>query len=395
MPLYRYWSLDAKGKKIEATIDADSFQDAKWKLLQRQIAVTRLAPLSEKQAKNRLKKADILYLTRELSRLLQAGLPLFEALTALEEKYRGQKPHRMLIDLADRVRSGEAFSSALSHHGDCFDILYVSMVSNAEKTGRMALALDELGSLLNRQLQLRKQVISALLYPGLLATFCCVVLSALLFFVVPSLKELFDGRDLHPFTQIVFAVSGFACEYKGYLGLLLVGLATAGVLTYLLPSWHGKIVPLIYRMPVIKHLIAKVAFVRFCRATATLLEGGLTAMTAFPQARVVMRHPVLEAVIAASEAKLLEGEPFYLPLQNHPLIPPLVPRMLAIAAQGGNLPFMMTQIAQIYEEELDTSLAHFTAVAQPLLLLLLGAVVGFVLLSVLLPLTDVSSFASG
>lgn len=395
MPLFRYWSLDARGKKIEATIDADSLQDAKAKLIQKKIAVIHLVSLSEKKAKNRLKKSDILHLTRELARLLQAGLPLYEALSALEEKYRSQKPHHLLLDLADRIRSGEPFSTALSRHEDCFDLLYVAMVSNAEKTGRLVNALEEIAALLHRQLKLRKQIISSLLYPGLLAAFCCVVLSSLLFFVVPSLKELFEGRDLHPFTQIVFSASDFACNHKILLALFLGSAIASVTLAIYLPSWRQKIFPWVYHLPLVKPLLAKVAFVRFCRASATLLEGGLTAMTAFPQARRVMGHPALEAVIASSEQKLMQGEPFHSSLQNHPLIPSLVPRMLAIAEQGGKLPFMMGQIAQIYEEELDTTLSHFTAIAQPLLLLLLGGVVGFVLLSVLLPLTDVSGFANG
>lgn len=393
MGLYRYRFVDARGKKGESTIDAESLQDAKAKLLQRKIALLEIESLSS--AKSSLSKTDLLHLTRELARLLQAGLPLFEALSALEEKYRGQKPHRLLLDLADRIRSGEAFSTALARHPGCFDLLYIAMVANAEKTGRLREALEELTRLIHRQLHLRKQILSALLYPALLASFCCVVLGALLFFVVPSLKELFEGRELHPFTQLVFAASEFACHSKGFLALLGVAGAGGIVGACLISSWKKKWVGWFYRLPGVRSLVAKIAFVRFCRASASLLEGGLTAMSAFPQARKLMRHPALEQVIARAEEKLLQGEPFYISLQNHSLIPPLVPRMLAIAERGGNLPYMMGQIAQIYEEELDTSLSHFTAVAQPALLLLLGAIVGFVLLSVLLPLTDVSSFAMG
>jgi general secretion pathway protein F/type IV pilus assembly protein PilC len=147
-------------------------------------------------------------------------------------------------------------------------------------------------------------------------------------------------------------------------------------------------------LPLLKTLLAKVALVRFCRATATLLEGGVPVVEALLQARKTLRHPLLEEVIRAAEARISEGEPIYAAFQNHPLIPPLVSRMLAIAAEGGNLPFMLQQIAQIYEEELEKMLSQFSTMAQPLLLLALGFIVGFVLLSVLLPLTDVSSFTT-
>ncbi len=394
MPLYRFEAISEKGKKVSGTIDADSLQEAKVKLVQRQVAAIRIDLLTEKQMQVQLNKKELLTLTREIGRLLQAGMPLFEVLSALEEKYQGQKIHTLLLDLCDQVRSGQPFSYALSRHKKGFDLLFVSMIGNAEKTGKLVGALEEISKHLTRQISIKKQLLSALLYPCLLGAFCLVVLSSLLFFVIPSLKELFEGRDLHPFTRVVFAVSAFACQAKGVLLLLLLSLL--GGVGYLIFSEKGKewAIRLACQLPWIKTLFAKLAFVRFCRAVATLLEGGIPVMSAFSQARAVMRHPILEKVIATAEAKISQGEPLHVPFQNHPLIPPLVPRMIAIAQQGGRLPYMMQQIAQVYEEELEDLLAHFATMAQPILLLVLGGIVGFVLLSVLLPLTDVSSFVT-
>ncbi len=395
MPLYEYQAISDRGKKFKATIDADSLQDAKLKLLRRQIAVLQIEALGEKEIRNRLSKGDVLNLTRELARLLQAGLPLFEALSALEEKYRGQKPHRLLLNLSDLIRNGFSFSQGLSKHPHTFDILYVSMIANAEKTGRLSQTLNELAQLLARQLQVRKQVLSALLYPAILSCFCLVVLSSLLFYVSPSLRGLFEGRDLHPFTRVVFAVSQFACNAKSFLAIFFVSSIAFITASFFSPRLKEKITFISFRLPFFKPLLAKVAFVRFCHAAATLLEGGLPLIQALDQARRVMGHPILEAVIAKAEERIAQGESIHIPFQNHPLIPPLIPRMIAIAEEGGKLPFTMQQIAQIYEEELEKTLTHFASVAQPILLLILGAVIGFVLLSVLLPLTDVSSFATG
>jgi general secretion pathway protein F/type IV pilus assembly protein PilC len=396
MPLFQYQAVSDRGKKFTATIDADNLQDAKLRLVKRQVAVLQVEALPEKQLrKNGLSKLELLNLTREIARLLQAGLPLFETLSALEEKYRGQKPHRLLLNLCDLVRSGLSFSQALSRHPETFDLLYTSMIANAEKTGRLAPALTELADLLSRQLHVRKQVLSALLYPALLCGFCLVVISSLLFYVIPSLRELFEGRDLHPFTQIVFAASQFACNSKTALVLLFLTALSLALTALFSPTWKAKLLSLSLRFPLFKGLMAKVAFVRFSRAAATLLEGGLPLVQAFAQARLVMRHPSLEAVIARAEEKISQGEAIHVPFQNHPLIPPLIPRMIGIAEEGGKLPFMMRQIAQIYEEELEKALTHFASLAQPVLLLVLGTIIGFVLLSVLLPLTDVSSFATG
>jgi general secretion pathway protein F/type IV pilus assembly protein PilC len=393
MPLYRFKAISPEGKSVVGTIDADHLQDAKIKLLRRQVTLIHLTPLSTKELQLRLKKRELLIFTREISRLLQAGLPLFEVLSALEEKYRTQKIHPLFLDLCDQIKNGHSFSQALAAHPQIFDVLYTAMIANAEKTGRLAAALEELATLLMRQIQLQKQLLSALLYPALLASFCCIVLASLFFFVIPSLQELFEGRALHPFTLLVFTCSEWACRLRPLLcvaGLFLL----LGTL-FLFFSSRGKMLARRWmgHLPWIRQLSAKVAFVRFCRAMASLLEGGLPAMSAFAQARAVMRHPVLERVIAEAEEKISQGTPLHVPFQNHPLIPSLVPRMLAIAEQGGKLPQTMHQIAQIYEEELETWLTHFTTLAQPLLLLILGGVIGFVLLAVLLPLTDVSSFA--
>lgn len=395
MPLFCYQALTEKGKKISGTVDADTLQEARLKLIRRQIAAFRIEPLSTQQIRLKLAKTDLLNLTREIARLLQAGLPLFEALSALEEKYQSQKAHRLLLDLCDQVRGGTSFSEALKTHPECFDILYVSMIANAEKTGRLGPALGELGQLLARQLQVKKQLVAALLYPALLTAFCMGVLSALLFFVIPSLQELFEGRDLHPFTTAVFAVSRFACSAKLPLGCLVLSLSASAAAALFFSSWKKKILAASHRLPVLKELFAKVAFVRFCRASAALLEGGLPLIEAFGQARGVMRHSLLERAVAAAETRISQGESIRAPFQNHPLIPSLVPRMLGIAEESGKLPSMMHQIAEIYEEELEKTLSHFSTVAQPVLLLLLGGLIGFVLLSVLLPLTDVSSFATG
>jgi general secretion pathway protein F/type IV pilus assembly protein PilC len=394
MPLYRYVALSEKGKKTTSTIDADTMGEAKLKLVRRQIVAIHIEPLSEKEMKISLSKKETLGLTRELARLLQAGLPLFEALSALEEKYRGNKAHKLLIDLCERVKSGEPFSKALLSHPKTFDLLYTSMIANSEKTGRLGPALDELSQLLGRQQQIRKQIVSALLYPALLSLFCLVVLSSLLFFVIPSLKELFEGRNLHPFTRVVFAASEFACNSKPLLAILFMGLIGLCVGCVYSSRWKKNLMNWAFKIKGLKHFFAKVAFIRFARASATLMDGGVPLIAAFSQSRSVMNHPLLEQAIQRIEHLVTQGEPLSTSFSGHALIPPLVPRMLGIAEQSGKLSFTMQQIAEIYEDELETTLGHFATIAQPALLILLGALVGFVLLSVLLPLTDVGSFVN-
>jgi len=394
MALFRYEALNESGKKTSGAIDAETISDAKYKLLKQSIFLTKIEALSFQKSKSLLNREGVLNFTRELSRLLKAGLPLYESLSALEEKYQGQTAQRLLLDLCEQVRSGESFSAALAKHSNTFNLLYVAMIENAQRTGRLSETLEELSILLTKQQHIRKQLVGALLYPGLLFGFCLFVLGALLFYVVPSLSELFEGRELHPFTQIVFSVSRFACRSK--LLLLGCGIAIISALSAFMvyPKWKEFAFQQMLKVPILNHLFAKVAIIRFFRATSTLLNGSVPIVSAFAQARTTMGHPILEKVIKKAEFLIAQGEPIHLSFAGHKLIPPLVPRMLAIAEKGGNLDGMMRQVAEIYEEDLERTLAHFSTVAQPVLLLFLGGIVGFVLLSVLIPLTDVSSFAS-
>lgn len=394
MAVFRYEALDEAGKKLSGAIDAESLVDAKQKLLKQATFLTRIEELSHRPSKSLLKKGEVLNFSRELFRLLKAGLPLYESLLAMEEKYRGQKAQRLLLDLCEQVKAGHSFSAALSRHPKTFDLLYVAMIANAETTGRLSAALEELSLLLAKQQQVRKQLVSALLYPTLLFGFCLFVLGALLFYVVPSLVDLFEGRDLHPFTKIVFAMSHFACQAKVFLALLPVMALGVGIAISLLPKWKNGCIGIMLQTPLLKSLFARVALIRFCRASATLLDGGVPIVSAFSQARTTMRHPILEKIVEQAEQAIAQGAKIHTTFVGHSLIPPLVPRMLAISEEGGNLPSMMRQIAEIYEEDLEQALVHFSTVAQPALLLFLGTIVGFVLLSVLLPLTDVSSFAN-
>lgn len=394
MAIFRYSALTEKGKTVAGIVDAESLAEAKQKLIRRQILVIQVEMIEKKNSGCRLKKGDVLMLTRECARLLDAGLPLFESLSVLEEKYRDHPAHELLLDLCDKIRSGQPFSKALEAHPLCFDVLYCSMIANAERGGHLMQALRELTHLMERQQHVRKTIVGALLYPVLLSSFCIVVLSVLLFFVVPSLFDLFEGRSLHPFTSFVFACSRLALKSKWVLVVLLCLLV--GCIAWALLSQKGRAYArkTMLKVPLLCDLMAKVALTRFFRASATLIEGGLPAIAALQQANSTLRHPLLERSMKDAMQSLSQGETLQRALQGRPFIPPLVPRMLGIALEGGKLSSMMHQIASIYEEDLEKMIHRITSLIQPILLLALGVMVGFVLLSVLLPLTDVSTFAT-
>lgn len=392
MVTFRYQALLPSGKKTSGYINADHLADAKDRLLKREFLLTQVKPLSDRKNLCRLSKNDLLLFTREVSKLLGAGLPLYEVLLALEEKYRDHKCHPILLDIGDKVKQGMSFSYALKQHPESFDSLYLCMMENAERTGSLQKALDEMASFITRQLSVKKQLLTALLYPCLLSVFCLAVLSTLFFYVIPSLSELFQGRRLHPLTAAILAISQTMSDMKTALAVGLAALLT--FFAYGIFSQKGKkfLSSLAMHLPLIKGLLLKVALIRFCRSSGAMLQSGVPFLESLSLARRVMQHGELEKIMEQAEQGVLEGAKISDKLKESSLIPSLVTRMLSIAEEGGNIPLMLQHIAQIYEEELEKNLARLTQVAQPVLLLFIGAVVGFVLLSVLLPLTDVSSF---
>lgn len=392
MALYRYMAIDEKGKKQSNIIDAMSLSDAKQNISKMGLLLYSLEEVGKKDSKKGVNKKDIVNLTRELAKLLEAGLPLYESLLALEEKYQGQKMHYLVMDLAHQVKSGKPFSLALSSHAKSFDFLYCSMVANAEKSGNLTTTLMEISLFLKKQMDLKKKFLSSLLYPSMIGLFALVVLFFLLFFVIPSLFDLYEGRELHPFTQMVFSVSRVATTHKLHLFLLFFSLI--GGVCGVMYSSKGKrfLRGIILTIPLIRPLMIKVALVRFCRSLSTLLEGGVSYVQAIELATDVMNHPLLEKELKEGKKRIIEGEKLSSLLSKSRYMPPLVGRLIAIAEEGGGMSQMLKHLSEIYEEEVEKTLYHITTILQPLLLLALGVVVGFVVLSVLLPLTDVSSF---
>ena len=392
MVLFQYGAVSEAGKKIKGIIDAESKEEAELILHKRNVALTEIELFSN-GSKTKLSKKEILIFTEELSKLLQASLPLYDALTVLKDKYQNNKMYPLILDLSDQIKRGVNFSQALSGYPDIFDFVYCSMIANSEKTGALINALEELVKIMQRAQNLKKKVTGALLYPAILSVFCFAVISCLLFFVVPSLFDLFEGRSLHPLTKIVFAVSKFANAYKIYLLFLFVALGVLALTAVSVKKVKDSILKFFFGLPVIRNLMVQVALIRFSRSFSVLLSTGISYVEALKLARDVMKHPALEEDVAYAEKRIIEGEKLSSSLKIKGNIPPLMIRMLEIAEESAKTPEMLNHIAKIYEDELDKNLTRLTSVLQPLLLLILGIVVGVVVLSVLIPLTDVSSFA--
>lgn len=373
-------------------IEADSMAAAKEKLRKGQIYLTDLIALGDGSTSMAWSPALLLRFTQELAQLLQAGLPLYESLLTIEEKYRRHPQHALFLDLCDHLKQGQPLSVAMKRYPTTFDQIYLSMVQAGEQSGRLALVFDQLAQLLLRGQKLKKRLISTFTYPAFLGGFCLLIVGVLLFFIIPSLGELLEGRDLHILTQGVLSLSRWANDSVPYLlglgGVLLCALV--GVWRH--PRTKLFLQEISLKVPFIKSIILHASLVRFSRALSMLLEGGVPLLEGLSLSRKVMKSAVLENVVQEAEQRIMQGQRLSTALQGQTLLPPLVLRVVALAEETGRMQEAFAHLSAIYEEELDKHLAQLMVFLQPVLLMVLGGLVGLVVLSILLPLTDVSSF---
>lgn len=391
MVLYRYEALSDAGKKVSGVIDAESLSSAKEKLRAARVLVVDLKTFEKKKKEIPLPSPLLLDLTRMLAQLLRAGIPLYESLVIVEEKYRRHRFHPLLIDLCDSLKAGLSLSESLKHYPETFDPIYIAMVHAGEQTASLPIVFEELCALLHRQTKLKRQLMSAAAYPLFLGSFCVVVFFALLIFVIPSMKNLFEGKALHPITQLIFGASDFVIAH-GIALAICFAFSILGIAALLKqPRLRAYGDRLILKTPFLKDFVIEAATIRFCRTASLLLSGGLPILATLRLSCRVMKNRLLEAVIAQAELKVSEGQPLSHILRDSSLIPPIVPRMLSIAEETGKTAFMLQNIANICEENLEKKLQQLSTFLQPALLLLLGLIVGLVLLAILIPLTDVGS----
>lgn len=393
MPLYQYQALDAKAKKRQGFIEAHNEREAKETLRQQGVMVTRISPKSGLSSKQKLKGDNLLAFTIQLSQMVNAGVPLYESLIAIEEQYRSESYHRIILSLCEQIKSGSSLSEAMGTFPDTFDRLYRAMITAGEASGTLDLVLEKLSQLLRKQMKLKKQIITSMIYPGILASFSLLIIILLLGFVVPSIEGIFEDRNLNTFTQLVISLSHFFRDFWWLYVPLMIGLVVG--LIYKARSPAGKLwmEKTFLKLPVVKTLIIQTSLARFCRTMATLQMGGLTMIDSLRISREVMHNHVLEDDMKKAELKIIEGHSFSSELARAKWIPALVPRMLAVGEDSGNSTIMFHKIADMYEEELEKTLDRLMALSQPVILIVMGTIIGFVLMAILLPLTDISSFA--
>jgi len=395
MPIFHYQAIDTAGKRRKGFVEANSEKEAKEKLRDQGVMVTKLLQKGGLSFGQNFNSEALYNFTILFSQLVSAGVPLYESLLLIEEQYRGEKTHRVILSLCEQVKAGTFLSEAMASFPGSFDKLYRSMITAGEAAGALPIVLDRLSALLQRQVKLKKQMTTALIYPAVLAGFALIVISLLIGFVIPSLEGIFEGRQINNFTSFVLNSSHFLRAYWWILLPALGGLI--GYLVYWLktPVGKGWSERQLLRLPMTRTLLVQSAMARFCRTMATLQQGGVSMIDSLRMARETMHNQTLEEEIAKAEGKIIEGSSLSQELARSKWVPHLVPRMVAVGEESGHLVEMLSRVAEMYEDEMEKTLNRVVALAQPVILIVMGVIIGSVIVAVLIPLTDISSFTQG
>lgn len=393
MPLYQYQALDKSGKKRNGLIEAQSEKEGKEKLRDQGLMVVSLAAKTRGGKRENLSGDSLMSFTMQLSQLLNAGIPLYQSLVALEEQYRSEPFHRILLSLCEQIKAGTPLSQAMSGYPASFNKLYCSMIAAGESAGALNIVLERLTHLLSKQMKLKRQIKTALIYPAILASFSVLIIIMLLTFVVPSIEGIFEGRNLNTFTKFVIDASHF---FRDYWWIYLPGIAAVvGLIVYKArtPKWIMWRERNFLKIPMVRTLMIQAAVARFCRTMGTMLQGGLPIINSLQISREVMRNVVLEEEIKKAESRIIEGSSLSFELNNSKWFPLMVSRMLAVGEESGTTTLMLNKIADMYEDELEKTLDQLMALSQPIILVFMGVIIGTILMAILLPLTDISSLS--
>lgn len=393
MPLYHYQAIESSGKKRKGFIEADTEKEAKLKLRDQGIFLTHLSSKGELSSKQNLKSSDLSNFTLLLSQLISSGIPLYESLLALEEQMRGAKSHRIILSLAEQVKGGARLSQAMQTFPDSFDPLYTSMIAAGESGGHLSDVLEKLNQLLIKREKLKKELMTAMIYPAILAGFALLVITVMLTFVIPSIEGIFSEGKLNGFTRFVIDASQFFRK-KAWIYLpVIAGLITLFYFQLKKPKVKDWIFNQLLKTPIIGKIMVQSSLCRYCRTLSSLTTGGVPLVEALKLSRATLQNPLMEEEMVRVEGRIIEGSRLSYELNQSIYVPKLVPRMVAIGEEAGKLPEMLNKVADIYEEELDKAIKRALALMQPVILLVMGAIIGLILIAILLPLTDLSNLS--
>ncbi len=416
MPIYQYTAMDSTGKEKKGKVEGRNEQAVATLLKEQGMFPTGIklisggTKLKGKASSKKLRKKskinlnvtigtpkiplkDLTLFTRELSILLDAGLPLVRSLRTLEKQSKNRIVKDIIGESATYVEGGATFSEALSRNPKSFDVLYINMIKAGESAGALEIILKRLSEFMEKAAKIRRKVKAAMVYPVVVLVIAFLVTSLLMIFIVPQFKKIFSdllsGIPLPPVTEFVITISDFV-RSKSYV-IVISLIVIFFVFKLLKLTRHGAYyVDMIkYRLPLFGTIISKASIARFSRTLSTLMLSGVPVLNALLIVRNTAGNFVVSRAVQKVHDAVKEGEGMASPLGATRVFPEMVISMIEVGEETGKLPDMLVRIADTYDDEVDKAVEGLTSMIEPIMIVLMAIVVGTIVIAMFLPLIKI------
>ncbi len=404
MPTYTYLAKKNLNESVEGILIADTQDNAVDKLIEMGLSPIKVQPLvSESENSHdgtlrgllfdrRLSRKDLSIFTSQLKSLMKAKVDLLKSLSILYGQADKGRLRSLIFDLHSTVKNGATFSSALNSHADFFPTLYVNLIKSGEASGRLDEVLEELDGFLSKEEEFKMHVKTAMAYPTLMIIVGVCVIFVLFSYVIPKLSSIFADFEYQlPLpTQIMLGVSEFF--RKSWHGIVLFFVIFAAILMQMTRSAGGraKVDWLKLHIPVVAGLVLKQSILRFCRTLSLLIRSGLPVFRALEVAIPTLENAVFIKDLEVVKKEVLEGASLASSMKKVPFFPSFFTQMVSVGEEGGKLEGVLNEVANIYEAEIEAKLKVITALLEPMIILVLGLVLGGIVLAMLLPIFQIN-----
>jgi len=396
MGVFAYSFRDKTGKVTKGRIDAETKDAAIERLHNKEGTILSLK--EEKTAKKKVSKKgkvkvdDLVIFSRQLTTLIESGIPIVGALEILHEQVQQVYFKEVLGLILKDIREGSSFAATITKYPKVFPEIYVSMVEAAETSGNLPQILERLSIYLEKTSALRKKVVASMVYPVIVMVMTTGATSFLIFKIVPTFAELYKslGAQLPLITRVLVS---FSTGVKHNIILVLISIAAVifGFRKYISTNRGKKQYDkFLLKLPVLGDVIRKISIAQFSRTFATLIKSSVPIVHSLEIVGKTSGNKIIEEAVISAKKAIQEGIPLSHPLEESGIFPPMVVKMIAVGERTGKLEHMLNKIAQFYEEQTEAAITALTSMLEPVLIVFLGIVVGFIVIALFLPILSIS-----
>lgn len=395
MPHFAYTAIDASGRTVRATMEADNEQLVLAKLRDQSMHCTDIKKTNKGSkaggfsiGRKKMKPKSIVVFSRQFATMIDAGIPILRCLDILGTQMKDPTLKEAILAVTQDVKSGMALNEAMLKHPHVFSKLYINMIRAAEIGGILDKILDRLAGFLEYESEIRGKIKGAMMYPVLVLIFSQLMLFVLFSFVLPKFKEIFNGMDveLPPVTAALFKMGDFMQKFWWLILLILAGIFFGIKAWGKTPAGRYRLDLLKLKIPIVGELNLKMSIARFSRTFGTLINSGVPMLRSLEIVGETLGNAVLSQAIDNTRTSIKEGQKLSQPFYQSGLFPNMVTTMIDIGEESGRLSEMLVKIGDFYDQEVEATVKGLTSMIEPMLIIFLGVVVGFIAISIMTPI---------